>query len=154
MEDKVKVWLARDKDGKLYAHSKRPNKMKTYWENEVYAEIFRLNSSLFPSVKWEDDEPTEAYITLAEPQEQPKQEQPTPKQEIDWEQRRYEMAKEMMVEIYRHKIAVSEPGQAIAIKDIVDVALLFCRYVDSKAKREKRMSYDINNLINKIRNRI
>ena len=130
MENKVKVWLARDKDGKLYAHSKRPNKMKTYWENEVYAEIFRLNSSLFPSVQWEDDKPTEAYITLAEPQEQPQ-----PK-EIDWEQRRYEMAKEMMVEIYRHKIAVSEPGQAIAIKDIVDVAVLFADMLIQKLKEK------------------
>ena len=117
MENKVKVWLARDKDGKLYAHSKRPNKMENYWGREVYAEIFRLDSSLFSSVKWEDDEPTEAYITLAN--------EPQPKPGIDWEQRRYESAKKMMLEIYRHKIAVSEPGQAIAIKDIVDVAVLF-----------------------------
>ena len=130
MENKVKVWLARDKDGKLYAHSKRPNKMKIYWENEVYAEIFRLDSSLFSSVKWEDDKPTEAYITLAETQEQP-----TPKQEIDWEQRRYEMAKEMMAEIYRQK-AVSEPGQAIAIKDIVDVAVFFADMLIQKLKEQ------------------
>ena len=99
--------------------------MKIYWENEVYAEIFRLNSSLFPSVKWEDDEPTEAYITLAEPQEQPKQEQPTPKQEIDWEQRRYEMAKEMMPVLYRQGVEVLKYGQSFEWKGIVDGAVNF-----------------------------
>lgn len=62
--------------------------MENYWGSEVYTEIFRLDSSLFPSVKWEDDEPTEAYITPAEPQEQLKQEK-----EIDWLQRRCEIAK-------------------------------------------------------------
>lgn len=61
-----------------------------------FSTCFILDESIFPSVKWEDDEPTEAYITLAEPQEQPKQEQPLPKQEIDWEQRRYEIAKELL----------------------------------------------------------
>ena len=88
MENKVKVWLARGNSGELFLSSERPYKMENYWGSEVYTE---LDSSLFPSVKWEDDEPTEAYITLAnEPQEQP-----TPKQEIDWEQRRYEIAKDL-----------------------------------------------------------
>ena len=135
MENKVKVWLARDKDGKLYAHSKRPNKMKIYWENEVYAEIFRLNSSLFPSVKWEDDEPTEAYITLAEPQEQLKQEQPTPKQEIDWEQRRYEIAKEMMPVLYRQGVEVLKYGQKFKWDGIVDGAVNFADMLIEKLKK-------------------
>lgn len=135
MENKVKVWLARDKDGKLYAHSKRPNKMKIYWENEVYAEIFRLNSSLFPSVKWEDDEPTEAYITLAEPQEQPKQERPTPKQEIDWEQRRYETAKEMMPVLYRQGTEAMKYGLRFR-KEIVDGAVNFADILIEKLKKE------------------
>lgn len=130
MENKVKVWLARDKDGKLYAHSKRPNKMKIYWENEVYAEIFRLNSSLFPSVKWEDDEPTEAYIILAEPQEQP-----TPKQEIDWEQRRYEIAKEMMPELYRQGVEVLKYGQKFKWDGIVDGAVNFADMLIEKLKK-------------------
>ena len=117
MENKVKVWLARDKDNRLFAFSERPNKEKDIWTLEGNYVCMELSFRKFPSVKWEDDEPTEAYITLDEPQEQPKQ-------SIDWEQRRYEIAKEMMLEIYRHKIAVSEPGQAIAIKDIVDVAVL------------------------------
>ena len=93
MENKVKVWLARDEDGKLYAHLKRPNKMRILWESEVYTEIFRYDNSFFPSVKWEDDEPTEAYITLAEPQ-------PTPNQEIDWEELRYEIVKDISAAIH------------------------------------------------------
>ena len=80
---------------------------------------------MFPSVKWEHDEPTEAYITLAEPQEQPKREQPTPKQEIEWEQRRYEIAKEMMYKLYRQKAEVSEQGQGIMLKDVADIAVAF-----------------------------
>ena len=100
MENKVKVWLARDKDGKLYAYSVRPNKMVTYRWVDMGLNSFELDCTKFPSVKWEDDEPTEAYITLAEPQEQPKQEQPTPKQEIDWEQRRYEIVKDISAAIY------------------------------------------------------
>ena len=130
MENKVKVLLARDKDGKLYAHSKRPNKMKIYWENEVYAEIFRLDSSLFPSVKWEDDEPTEAYITLAEPQEQP-----TPKQEIDWEQRRYEIAKEMMPVLYRQGTEALKYGLRFQ-KEIVDGAVFFADMLIQKLKEQ------------------
>ena len=136
MEDKVKVWLARDEDGELFAFSSIPLKKRNIWSPGQGINIMGLKSDKFPSVKWEDDEPTEAYITLAEPQEQPKQEQPTPKQEIDWEQRRYESAKEMMLEIYRHKIAVSEPGQAIAIKDIVDVAVNFADMLIQKLKEQ------------------
>lgn len=124
MENKVKVWLARCNSGGLFLSSERPYKMENYWGSEVYTE---LDSSLFPSVKWEDDEPTEAYITLAETQDQSKQEQDqqTPKQEIDWEQRRYEIAKEMMYKIYRQEVAVSNRGQGIILKDIADIAVAF-----------------------------
>ena len=134
MENKVKVWIARDKDRELFVYSDIPIRCKNHWG---YPTCFYIDKSMFPSVKWEDDKPTEAYITFAEPQEQRKQEpQPKTKQEIDWEQRRYESAKEMMLEIYRHKIAVSEPRQAIAIKDIVDVAVLFADMLIQKL-REK-----------------
>ena len=123
MENKVKVWIARDEDGSLWAYTTTPFRGDDMWFCDK--PITQLDSSLFPSVKWEDDEPTEAYITLAEPQEQPKQEQPTPKQEIDWEQRRYEIAKEMMYKIYRQEVAVSYRGQGIILKDIADIAVAF-----------------------------
>ena len=93
MENKVKVWLARDKNNRLFAFSERPNKEKDIWKLQGDYSIMELSFMKFPSVKWEDDEPTEAYITLAEPQEQSK-----PKQEIDWEQRRYEIAKDLYVQ--------------------------------------------------------
>lgn len=89
MENKVKVWLARDKDGDLFVYSSAPFKKECIWSPQsTNIHSMELKSDKFPSVKWEDDEPTEAYITLAEPQEQPKK-------EIDWEQRRYEIAKNL-----------------------------------------------------------
>ena len=92
MENKLKVWIARDKDGSLYAYSiNRPIKFLNCWFSSF--SVYLGKSKKFPSVKWEDDEPTEAYITLTEPQEQSK-----PKQEIDWEQRRYEIAKDLYVQ--------------------------------------------------------
>ena len=99
MENKLKVWIARDKDNRLFAFSERQNKEKDIWTLQGNYSLMELSFRKFPSVKWEDDEPTEAYITLAEPQEQPKQ-----KKEIDWEQRRYEIAKEMMLELHRRGV--------------------------------------------------
>ena len=135
MENKVKVWIARDKDGKLYAYSVRPNKMVTYRWVDMGLNSFELDCTKFPSVKWEDDEPTEAYITLAEPQEQPKQEQPTEAQEIDWEQRRYEIAKEMMPVLYRQGVEVLKYGQSFEWKGIVDSAVNFADMLIEKLKK-------------------
>ena len=89
MENKVKVWLARDKSGSIFAFSERPNKHKVYW---AFAPSMQLDKSIFPSVQWEDDKPTEAYITLAN--------EPQPKPGIDWEQRRYEIVKDILVKKY------------------------------------------------------
>lgn len=88
-ENKVKVWLARDKDGSLWLYPSIPLRDEGGGILFCNGSIIQLDSSSFPSVSWEDAEPTEAYITLAnEPQEQPKK-------EIDWEQRRYEIAKNL-----------------------------------------------------------
>lgn len=97
MENKLKVWLARDEDGSLYAYSiNRPIKFLHCWFSSL--SVYLGKSKKFPSVKWEDDEPTEAYITFAELQEQPKQEKA-----IDWEQRRYEFIKEILIKTYFNK---------------------------------------------------
>ena len=128
MENKVKVWIARDEDGSLFIYSSAPFKGECIWSPQsTNINTMELKSDKFPTVKWEDDEPTEAYITLAETQDQSKQEQDqqTPKQEIDWEQRRYEIAKEMMYKIYRQEVAVSNRGQGIILKDIADIAVAF-----------------------------
>ena len=138
MENKVKVWLVRDMNGSLYLSQIKPKKEKFDWviENPEYTNNYvKIDANNFPSVKWEDDEPTEAYITLAEPQEQPKQEQPTPKQEIDWEQRRYEIAKEMMPVLYRQGVEVLKHGQSFEWKEIVGGAVNFADMLIEKLKK-------------------
>ena len=137
MENKLKVWLARDKDGELFVFSDIPNRIINHWGTVPFDNL-ELGCTKFPSVKWEDDEPTEAYITLAEPQEQPNQEQPQPKQEIDWEQRRYEIAKEMMYKIYRQKAEVSERGQGIMLKDVADIAVVFADVLVNELKNKNK----------------
>ena len=125
MENKVKFWLARDKDGKLFVHFSFPDKKGDRWVLDWDFLSVEIDSSLFPSVKWEDDKPTAFYTTLDEPQEQPKQEQPTPKQEIDWEQRRYEIAKEMLPVIYRQGMEAQKHGQSVKRKDTAYYAVIF-----------------------------
>ena len=130
MENKLKVWIARDEDGNLYVYFIHPFKGKTEWRlpdfvNEDGIGAKRLDSDLFPSVKWEDEEPTEAYITLAEPQEQTKQEQSKQERDIDWEQRRYEIAKEMMPMLYRHGMEAQKHGQSVKRKDTAYYAVIF-----------------------------
>ena len=131
MEDKVKVWLARDKDGSLYAYAiNRPIKFLNCWFSSFSGYLGK--SKKFPSVKWEDDEPTEAYITLAnDPQEQPKQ-----KQAIDWEQRRYEIAKEMMLELYRQGIEAQKHGQSVKRKDTAYYAVIFADMLIEELKKK------------------
>ena len=124
MEDKVKVWIARDEDGKLFAYLERPKKNVIYWWVNMASNTFELDRTKFPSVKWDDDEPTEAYITLAEPQEQPKQEQQMPKQEIDWEQRRYEIAKSILSAVHTRAdnnlyFVTDDVGYAVNVADIL-----------------------------------
>ena len=130
MENKVKVWIARVKDGKLFAYSERPKKNVIYRWVDMGLNSFELDCTKFPSVKWEDDEPTEAYITLAETQEQP-----TPKQEIDWEKRRYEIAKEMMPVLYRQGIEILKFGQKVEWDEIVNGAVNFADRLIEKLKK-------------------
>lgn len=130
MENKLKVWIARDEDGGLFAFSNIPLKKRNIWSSSTGINIMQLKSDKFPSIKWEDDEPTEAYITLVEPQEQPKQEK-----EIDWEQRRYEIAKEMMPVLYRQGVEVLKYGQKFKWDGIVDGAVNFADMLIEKLKK-------------------
>lgn len=130
MENKLKVWIARDKDGGLFAFPSIPLKKANIWSPGLGINMMQLKSDKFPSVKWEDDEPTEAYITLAETQEQP-----TPKQEIDWEQRRYEIAKEMMPVLYRQGVEVLKYGQSFEWKEIADGTVNFADMLIEKLKK-------------------
>lgn len=129
MENKVKVWIARDKDGGLFAFPSIPLKKANIWSPGLGINMMQLKSDKFPSVKWEDDEPTEAYITLAEPQEQSQ-----PK--IDWEQRRYEIAKEMLPEIYRQGVEALKYGHKVEWDEIVDGAVNFADMLIEKLKEK------------------
>ena len=115
MENKLKVWIARDKDGELYVHfDHQLIKGNRQWrllhsEADSGVDIIKLYSNLFPSVKCEDEEPTEAYITLAEPQS--KQEQT-----IAWEQRRYEIAKDLLSAQHGNYPLTGEEGTDFAVE--------------------------------------
>ena len=135
MENKLKLWITRDKDGELYVYLMRPHKskLKLSWLPDSDDDYWiRLGSyNIFPSVKWEDEEPTEAYITLAEPQEQTKQEQ-----KIDWEQRRYEIAKEMLHVLYQQSAEILKCGQSITWEEKAVCALVLADTLIAKLKEQ------------------
>ena len=135
MENKLKVWIARDKDGELYVHfDHQLIKGNRQWrrlhsEADSGVDIIKLYSNLFPSVKCEDEEPTEAYITLAESQS--KQEQ-----KIDWEQRRYEIAKEMLPVLYQQSAEILKCGQSITWEETAVCALVLADTLIAKLKEK------------------
>ena len=135
MENKLKLWIARDEDGLLYLHfDHQLIKGNRQWrllhsEADSGVDIIKLYSNLSPSVKWEDEEPTEAYITLAEPQS--KQEQ-----KIDWEQRRYEIAKEMLLVLYQQSAEILKCGQSITWEEIAVCALVLADTLIAKLKEQ------------------
>ena len=130
MENKLKVWIARDEDGKLCICFNHPpiKGVSSWW---IPKSAIRIDSDLFPSVKWKDVEPTEAFITLAGSQEQTKQEQT-----IDWEQRRYEIAKEMLPVLYQQSAEILKCGQSITWEETVDGALNFADTLITKLKEQ------------------
>lgn len=118
MENKVKVWLARDKDRSIFMHNNKPKKysIDSIWTSDYFV---KLNKKEFPSVKWDDDEPTEAYITLAN--------EPQQKKEIDWEQLRFKIANDVIAE-YVSKIDFDEfenniPQHIETTNKLVDLAI-------------------------------
>ena len=59
-----KGWVSRDKTDMLFLYGERPVKRKAgYWVSRSMIDI-GLNENAFPKVKWEDEEPTEAEITI------------------------------------------------------------------------------------------
>lgn len=67
--DKVK-WVARDKEGNLWAYCKRPFKdIAGYWctTSSLYTKLItNFSTAEFASVKWEDDWPTSREEILGE----------------------------------------------------------------------------------------
>lgn len=54
------MWIARDKNGLLYLHEKKPVKTNYGWYNPKGVTI--LPTDTFPEIKWEDEEPRELIL--------------------------------------------------------------------------------------------
>ena len=61
----VRKWVAREKIGALFLFCEKPKKSKSYWINSNTFNSLVLPKEAFPSVKWEDNEPTRVIIRLA-----------------------------------------------------------------------------------------
>lgn len=62
----VRMWVAREKNGALFLFcEKTKKKSKSYWINSNTFNSLVLPKEAFPSVKWEDNEPTRVIIRLA-----------------------------------------------------------------------------------------
>lgn len=61
MEKKYKFWMARDKDGNLFAYNDKPTRCDN--QKEWFAEklLSSMENSFFPELKWED-EPLEVEL--------------------------------------------------------------------------------------------
>ena len=59
------MWIARDENGDLYLFKKKPYKIEYcghgYWINGV-SRSHISDKTLFPEVKWEDEEPRELIL--------------------------------------------------------------------------------------------
>lgn len=63
------MYIARDKDGDLLLFTERPVKANDgeFWQPTKHRfDWIRLDPSLFPEVKWEDEEPTEVELVKKE----------------------------------------------------------------------------------------
>lgn len=62
------MYVARDKGGALYLYKKQLVKCSETWQlsGNNCLDFHKLDSSLFPEVKWEDDEPIEVELVKKE----------------------------------------------------------------------------------------
>lgn len=56
------MWIARDKNGSLHLFSSKPFRNGPYWVSRVTDMDIYIHPSLFPEVKWEDEEPRELIL--------------------------------------------------------------------------------------------
>lgn len=64
-EASVDSWITRDKNGMLYLYvgNSQPQKKDTYWMTDD-GDCAEMDSSLFPEVKWSDEEPTKVKLVI------------------------------------------------------------------------------------------
>lgn len=58
MENKYKLWVARDADGEIAFFKEKPERSEYLWESKW---LCCIRSEMFPGIKWED-EPLEVEI--------------------------------------------------------------------------------------------
>lgn len=62
----VRMWVAGDKSNRLFLFRNKPEKVLGAYVWIISGpSAFEINPDLFPSVKWEDKEPTRVVIRLA-----------------------------------------------------------------------------------------
>lgn len=59
----MKLWVARDKDGRLYLYDSKPIREKDYFDVKAFALNVELNPTYFPEVTFENS-PREVEIKL------------------------------------------------------------------------------------------
>lgn len=59
----LKAWVARDENGSLYMYINKPKKLDDTWSLNSFG-FFKLDDSLFPEVKWSDEEPTKVKLII------------------------------------------------------------------------------------------
>ena len=57
------MWLARDKNNRIYLFEKKPEKDDEYWSYDD-GDYMELDVSSFPEVQWSDSEPTKVKIVI------------------------------------------------------------------------------------------
>lgn len=60
----IRAWVARDGNGRLFLYRDKPRKGINEWLG-TSVQVCGIPSDAFPSIKWEDDEPTRVYIRIA-----------------------------------------------------------------------------------------
>ena len=60
----IEAWVARDYDGSLYIYTAKPEKKSDFW-HAPGAGYMKLDDSLFPELKWSDEEPKEIKLSIS-----------------------------------------------------------------------------------------
>ena len=62
--EEIEMWLARDKNGTLYLFTQKPSKMNDRWAGILGTRRGDLPCTMFPEVKWSDEEPTKVKLVI------------------------------------------------------------------------------------------
>lgn len=62
---KRQMWLTRDNDKSLFLSiGDKPTKRKIDWAIPFYSDCYEIDYTLFPEVKWSDNEPTKVKLEI------------------------------------------------------------------------------------------